>query len=462
MTQAFKIENTRVFMTSKNDSSEGANRAHWGSSLSFFLAASGAAIGLGNIWKFPYIVGINGGGAFIAVYLLALICIGVPILFAEIFCGQRSAAQPIKCYHIEHQSFFKKMLPLIPTFGLLGAFLIISFYAVIGGWVSHYTYLAFKGDILIKSALPENILGSLKQQLFFHFAFMAGVFLISVKGFKKGIEAFNLVAMPGLFLLLIGLLIFCCVRFDLTQTFDFLFYPHFEDLSVYAVMEAIGHAFFTLGVGVCALLTYGSYLKPSQKVFPLSLSIAFFDTFVAILCAVVIFSIVFSFGFKPDVGPKLIFVTLPELFALLPFSYVLSSSFFLLVFFAAITSAISMVEPLIDFTQERFFLSRKIATLIICSLSYLLGIFVILSSDSHYGFTFFSFSLFDLFDKLSTHILMPFVGMSTSIFVGWKYENAIKDQMSDYPALIHKLLIFFLRWVAPSGVLGVAVYFIVN
>ena len=427
------------------------SRQQWGSRLAFLFSAFGAAIGLGNIWKFPYIVGKNGGSAFIFVYLICLALIGLPILFAEIFCGQQGQCNPIGAF--QRANATRRWL-FVPIVGFIGAYFVFSFYAVVGGWIVRHTVGAITGDLLAPEGLVGGTFGSIEVQFFYHALFLAGVFAVNIGGIQRGIELFNKIAIPGLFIVLAGLFAYSATLPGFASSCRFLFDPQFSLMTVGGVMEAIGHGFFTLGVGVCALMAYGSFMSKSYDVASLSLMTAVVDTIIALMCGIVIFSVVFSFGLEPGEGETLIFVTLPRLFGSIPGGEIVAGLFFVLVLFSALTSAISMLEPVINTIEERWQLSRQWACGIVWFASHCLGVAVILSLSNVWSIKIFGLNLFEALDKTTTHILMPMVGVGTAFFVGWKMDAPLREQLSARPFL-YRYISWSLKLVAPVGIIVV-------
>ena len=436
-------------------------RAHWSSRLGFLLAAAGSAIGLGNIWKFPYITGVNGGGAFVLVYLLCIAAVGIPIFLAELFIGQRSQRNAVAAFETMH----RKGTPwrLAGWLGVLSAFLILSFYSVVGGWVLDFLFRSisnqFAGhtDEQIKGYLSVLFSDPLKQ-LFWHAVFMSATIGIVLKGLNQGIERWNKIMMPCLFLLLIALLIRSFFLPGFTEALRFLFSWDASRLSAKGLLEAVGHSFFTLSLGMGAMITYGSYLQKPDQLIRTAVSVAFLDTAVALMAGVVIFAIVFSFGIEPGAGPTLMFQTLPVLFHKLTGSYLISIAFFLLVAFAAFTSAISLLEVVVAYFVENWNFSRRNAAMLFGAIMYLLGVLSALSTNALGDFKILGLTFFDLFDKLTSSVFLPFGGLVISLFFGWvlgpKACETIRQGIGDgrKGQIVATGLLWVTRVLAPVGV----------
>ncbi|MDH3446496.1 MAG: sodium-dependent transporter, partial [Deltaproteobacteria bacterium] len=324
----------------------GKPRENWSGSLGFILAAIGSAVGLGNVWRFPYVTGEYGGGAFFLIYIFCVFIVGIPVMLAEFLIGrntQRDAVGAFRTLRPRSAWVFTGWL-CVAT-----GFIILSYYAVVGGWVLHYLYLAvtdrFSGvapqDIAaLFSTLAENS----GLQIFWHGVFMFLTIAIVAGGINRGIELGNKVMMPALFFLLCGLVIYALQTPGAAAGIGFLFNPRWEQVGPQAVLEALGQALFSMSLGMAAMVTYGSYLSHDTSLPKAALWVAAGDTFVAVLAGLVVFPIVFSFGLKASAGPSLIFQTLPVAFSQFPGGFILAAAFFILLSFAALTSAMSLLE----------------------------------------------------------------------------------------------------------------------
>lgn len=433
-------------------------RPHWSSRIGFILAAAGSAIGLGNIWKFPYIAGTNGGGAFVLVYLACVLFIGFPILIAEIHIGRESQSNAVGAFAVLH----KRGTPwqLVGALGTLSAFLILSFYSVVGGWILDFEMrsllneFATHDDEAIKGFLgslfadPTRIIG-------WHTLFMAITVGIVAGGLTKGIERWNRILMPVLLGLLVLLLIYSFFLSGAGQAFSFLFSPDFSALTWEGTLEAVGHSFFTLSLGMGAMITYGSYLPKGSSLVKSAFSIALLDTAIALMAGLVIFSVVFTFGQEPGAGPTLIFVNLPVLFKTIPGGYFVSSAFFLLTAFAALTSAISILEVVVAYVVERFrIINRGLIATGAGMVAWGLGIFCALSFNVLGDAKLMGrFTVFDTLDKLTSSITLPLGGLLIAIFFGWVLgPKALKAALGTDEGVLAKIVLWSCRIIAPAAV----------
>ena len=432
----------------------------WSSRMTFILAVTGSAIGLGNIWKFPYIAGDNGGGAFVLIYLICIFVIGFPIMVSEIMIGRKGRRNPITSMKIlgleEQGSENWKWVGLI---GLMAGFIILSYYSVIAGWTLHYFKMSLLGELSnLDSESVQTIFGELTgsavTQLMYHTVFMAITVAIIAKGIKDGLERAVKLMMPGLLFILIVLLFYSILQGDFMAGVNFLLMPDFTKITSQSVLAAMGQAFFTLSLGMGCIVMYGAYLPKNESIIGTTTTIIFCDTIIALLAGLVIFPIVFQFGLKPTDGPGLIFLTLPLAFNEITGGYIFSGLFFILLAFAAITSALSLLEPSVAWMIENKNYSRGKSALIIGVLIWLLGFLSIFSFNILSGFTFWKGTLFDNFDYLASNILLPLSGLLFTIFASWimKKENSI-EELSDVSRHVYKLWRFGARYIAPIGVI---------
>lgn len=430
-------------------------RAHWSNRLSFILVAIGSAVGLGNIWKFPYIAGENGGGLFVLIYLLCIVVIGLPIFVSELYIGQKSQTNVVNAFH--KFKGHKTKWSIIGWFGLLSAFLILSFYSVVGGWIIDYLYKSItfsfdmKTDVQVKQMMTDLFANPTKQVLL-HFVFMAFTFGIVIGGVSKGIERWSKILMPMFFIILAGLLIYSFTTPGFGKAFSFLFSFDASKLTASGVLEAVGHSFFTLSLGMGAIITYGSYLDPKENIISTAITIGLMDTLVALVSGLIIFSVVFSYGLNPGSGPTLMFQTLPVLFAKTTEGQLVSIAFFGLVLFAALTSAISLLEVIVSYFDESLKMSRKKTTPVICLILFLLGILSALSTNSLATFYVFKkLTFFDFFDQITSHYVLPIGGLLISLFFGWVVgKDGLKDVIKmDFIRLI---ILWSTRIIAPLAI----------
>jgi len=433
-----------------------SSREHWSSRLSFILAAAGSAVGLGNIWKFPYITGANGGGAFVAVYLACIAMVGLPIFIAELFIGQKAQANVVQAFEATHRP--RSPWRFVGWLSLVSAVLILSFYSVVGGWVLDFVFRSLTDQFAGHSDEEiRGMLGSLfahpARQLFWHALFMGATMAIVLQGISAGLERWNRILMPGLFILLLLLLVRAAFLPGMGQALRFLFVPDATRLTAAGVLEAVGHSFFTLSLGMGAMITYGSFLRSNQELTRTALSVAALDTLIALVAGTVIFSVVFSHGLDASSGPTLMFQTLPMLFAKLPGGYFVSLAFFLLVTFAALTSAISLLEVAAAYWVERHGTARKPTVLALGAIIYVLGIPSALSPNLLGDVRLLGHTFFDLVDKLTSSLFLPLGGALISIFFGWVLSPQAADEVLGHrfrPAA--RMLMWTARVLAPLAV----------
>lgn len=401
------------------------SHAQWSSKMTFILATAGSAVGLGNIWRFSYMVGDSGGAAFVLVYLACVVLIGLPILVSEWLLGRRGQKNPISTMaELARQGGHSQAWALVGLSGVLAAFLILSFYSVIGGWSLSYTLSsvtgAFSGqDAEGIGALFNGLLASPGILLLWHSAFMLLVIGIVAHGVTKGLEGAVRTMMPALVVLLLILVIYGMTTGHFGEAMNFMFNPDWSALSGGVVLAAMGQAFFTLSLGMGAMMAYGSYLGKEVSLISTARTVIILDTVVALLAGVAIFPIVFANGLSPSEGPGLIFVTLPLAFGNMTGGTLLGLMFFLLLTFAALTSAISLLEPVVEFVEERTPLSRVPATLVAAGAVWALGIAALLSFNVWDFPVLLGLNIFDLLDTFTSKILLPLTGLGAIVFTAW-------------------------------------------
>lgn len=436
------------------------NRPLFSSRLSIITVAAGSAIGLGNIWKFPYITGKNGGAAFIIVYLCCIALIGLPVLISDFIIGRRGNGCVIS-------SFRSLTSPRSPW--LLGGFItlfgsatVLSFYGVVAGWSLEYVAKAATNSFSGRSpaeigTLFTDFITSPVAPIVCQLLFMVITAGVVYSGVKKGIEAFSRVMMP----VLVGILILLCLR-SLTLSgasggLAFLFKPDFSKLSAAGVLDALGHAFFTLSLGVGTMVTYGSYIDKGENLAATAVQICIADTVIALLAGIAIFPAVFAFGVEPGQGPGLVFVTLPNIFAQMPGGYIFCVLFFLLLAVAALTSSISMLEVSVAYASEDLGVSRKQATVIIATLISLVGVVCSLSMGAYQEqLTFFGKNFFDLADFAVSNVEMPIGGAISVLFVGWALKRpTAQEELTCNGKIAVPFIgafVFTAKYLAPIGI----------
>jgi NSS family neurotransmitter:Na+ symporter len=449
-------------MTTKRVSMHG----EWSSRWIFILAATGSAVGLGNIWKFPYITGQNGGGAFVLVYLMCVAAIGIPIMMAEVLLGRRGRQSPINTMTALAKDEGRSPLwSLLGWSGVLAGFLILSYYSVIAGWGLSYVEKAVSGGFTGQSAkdignLFSGFVGNPGELLFWHTIFMLMTMFVVARGVKKGLEAAVRFMMPALFVLLIILVGYAMSTGHFNDGLKFLFYPDFSKLSWGSVLTAMGHAFFTLSLGMGAIMIYGSYMPHDASIAKTSVIVATADTLVALLAGMAIFPIVFAHGLQPGAGPGLVFVTLPIAFGEMSGGLFIGTIFFVLLVFAAWSSSISLIEPAVAWLVENKGMTRLKASIIAGTATWLLGIVTVLSFNKWaFPFKFAGLQktdgMFDVIDILTSNIMLPLGGLFIAVFAAWVMKTSSVAEELDFgeKSSVFQLWRFFVRFVTPIAVI---------
>lgn len=428
--------------------------------MAFILAASGSAIGLGNIWKFPYLAGVNGGGAFVLVYLLCVAAIGVPIMIAETMLGRRGRQSPINAMATLAEA--AKASPHWRYAGWLGVasgFLILSYYSVIAGWAMAYilkinSALFEKIDAAGATSLFEAFKAQPVYQAVWHSAFMAATVLIVSHGVSGGLERATRYLMPALFAMLILLDIYAMNSGAFGQGFAFLFNPDFSQITGAGVLAAMGQAFFSLGLGMGSIMVYGSYLPAHVSIARSTIIVASADTLVALMAGLAIFPLVFANGLAPTMGPGLIFETLPIAFGQMPAGWLFGMTFFVLVFFAAITSSVALIEPAVAWLSENRGLSRSRASVYSGALCWLLGLGTAFSFNIWSDATAFGKTIFELVDILTAEIMLPLGGILVAAFAGWVLSReASEAELEMRDPRHYRAWRILIRYIAPAGVI---------
>ncbi|GAB5477557.1 MAG: sodium-dependent transporter [Marinobacter nauticus] len=452
---------------------EGSNaqRGLWSSRLAFILAATGSAVGLGNIWKFPYVTGENGGGAFVLVYLLCIAIIGIPIMMAEVMIGRRGGHSPVYSIKaIAQRDGLNPAWKLVGAVGILAGFLILSFYSVIGGWAISYVGTTASGQLSGQTAdavgaIFSGLLSNPGTLLLWHTVFMALVMLVVAKGVRSGLERAVSILMPALFVLLLIVVGYAMTTGHFGQAAAFLFQPDFSKLTTSGVLVALGHAFFTLSLGMAVMMAYGSYLPKNISIAKTSITVSVIDTGVALLAGLAIFPIVFANGLEPGAGPGLIFQTLPLAFGQMPMGSLFGTLFFVLLIFAAWTSGISLLEPIVEWLEEQKGMNRTVSTLGAGVVCWALGIASILSLNLWADFAPLGFipmlegkTIFDLLDFFTANILLPLGGLLVALMAGWVMSKpAMEKELALSPGTFN-LWFVTVRFITPIAVGVVFIY----
>lgn len=444
------------------------SHAQWSSKMAFILAATGSAVGLGNIWRFSYMVGDNGGAAFVLIYLACVALVGLPILVSEWLIGRRGQKNPINSMlDLARQSGRLPAWALVGASGILGAFLILSFYSVIGGWSLSYTLGSVTGQFTGQDsdgigAIFNGLLGNATALTLWHTAFMALVIFIVARGVTKGLEGAVKTLMPALVILMVVLAIYGMTTGHFGEAMAFMFSPDWSAINGGVVLAAMGQAFFTLSLGMGIMLAYGSYLGEDVSLIGTARTVIILDTAIALLAGMAIFPIVFANGLSPGEGPGLIFVTLPLAFGNMAGGALLGLAFFLLLTFAALTSAISLLEPTVELLEERTPLSRVAATLVAGAGVWVLGIAALMSFNVWDEFLIMGLNVFDFLDTLTSKFMLPLTGLGAILFVAWRLDRDSVVGELGLSAGQARVWQVVSRVVAPIGVIVVFVYGLVS
>ncbi len=457
-----------------------AGNAYWSSRLAFILAATGSAVGLGNIWKFPYVAGENGGGAFVAVYLLCILMIGLPIMMAEIMLGRRSRKNPIAAMAVlAEESERSGRWVGIGKMGVIAGFLILSFYSVIAGWSLAYVFRAIGGmfnniDVVAANQMWTDLSTDAERTLAWHTVFMTTVVVIVSKGVTGGLEKMIKLLMPMLFLLLLVLVGISFSQGDADKALSYLFDVDFSKISVGVVADAMGQAFFSLSLGMGAILMYGAYLPKEASIAKTSLAIVGADTAVALISGLAIFPLVFAIpGLEASSGPSLVFKALPQVFGQIEGGTFVGTLFFVLLFVAALTSAISLLEPVVSWLVEHRSYERTHAARLSGFVIWLLGLGTVFSfsiwSDASLtiapkvGDKIYMLienqSFFSMVDFTTSNVMLPLGGALMAYFVGFMMKpEFVEEEMNDLPKALFKTWYFLIRNVAPVAAFVIFVH----
>ncbi len=439
---------------------------YWSSRFAFVLAAAGSAVGLGNIWKFPYMVGENGGGAFVLLYLLCIALFGIPVMMSEVLLGRRGRSSPVNTMTTvaieEKRSSAWRLLGLM---GVLAGFLILSYYSVIAGWALAYVVETATGTFSGVSSeqageVFNNLISNPRRLLFWHSVFVFLTMVVVVRGVSKGLETAVRILMPALFILIFIMIGYAMLYGDFIESLKFLFAPDFTKLSPEVVLKAMGQAFFSLSLGMGAIMMYGSYLPDDASIATTSIQVAFTDTLVAILAGLAIFPIVFVNDLEAGQGPGLIFNTLPLAFGQMSGGLIFGTLFFILLVFAAWTSAISLIEPAVAWLVEKLSITRMTSSVICGVVTWVVGLGTVYSFNTWSKIELFNGtfldgkSFFDLLDYLTSNIMLPLGGILICIFAAWLMsEKSRREELKIKHEGAYKLWRFLARYITPIGVI---------
>lgn len=437
-------------------------REHWGSRIGFIMATAGSAIGLGSLWRFPYVAGQNGGGAFVLLYLFFTLVIAIPVFIAELIIGRASQKGAIGAYtDLSHGSTHWKLLGWL---NLFTSFIILSFYSVVSGWGVNYALMSLSN--FTAGRTPEQIKAVFSTlyvsgdiNTFWLFVFILMTIGVVFGGIRKGIEYWSKILTPALLVILVGLFIYSTTLPGFKEAAKFILYPDFSKLNANSVLTALGMSLFTLSVGLGIILTYGSYMKTSSDIPKTGLIIGGVSVSVSLLSALMIFPIVFTFGFEPEAGPGLVFQTLPVLFAQLPGTLVLSTVFFVLFIFATLTSTISILEVLVSNLIEVFEWTRRKAVILSGLICFLFGVPSALAGSGSLfknWKSMYNKDFFETVNDLTADWLMPLSAFFTVLFVSFVMKKAFSQEEYSKGTTIHKTMhiwFFLVRYIAPAAIL---------
>lgn len=440
-------------------------RAQFATRIGVIAASVGSAIGLGNIWRFPYEAGQHGGGAFLLIYILFVFAIGVPIICSEFLIGRSSHSNVLGAFQKLERKGSK--WHLISYVGILSSLMILSFYSVVAGWTLEYTIQSVAGGL--KDSSPDYLANYFQEfttqsnrSLMWTIVFLLLNYLIIRKGLKNGIERMSNIMTPLLFVIL---LVFCVNSLMMPGAADglkFLFVPDFSKITPKVMLGALGQAFFSLSLGVSTLITYASYFKKDVPLVRSASIIAGLDTLFAIVAGLIIFPALFTYGIEPTEGPKLVFEVLPYIFSQTPGGQIWATAFFFLLFLASITSTISMSEISISFFCEEWKMTREKASMLNTVIAIVFGSLCALSFGAAADWKIFGMTVFDLFNFTTANLLMPVCGIVFAIFAGWFMDKKlVRSQLTNDETLkvrTYKSIVFSLRYIAPLALLSIFLY----
>ncbi|NOT65367.1 MAG: sodium-dependent transporter [Methylotenera sp.] len=441
------------------------HRSHWNSRWTFMLATAGSAIGLGNIWKLPYMIGVNGGSAFVLVFVACIFFVGIPLMMTEILLGRRTQKNPLDGMQaLASEAQASSAWKYLGGMGMVTGLLILGFYSVIGGWVLAYIFEAGGGNFSQITAAQSTtnfkaLLASPLKLTFWHTIFMVMTMAVVAKGVNSGLEKANNILIPSLFAILLVLLGYSMSVGDMHAAAQFMFKPDFSKITPVAVLSALGHAFFSLSLGMGAVMVYGSYLQRNVSIARTTIYIALADTMLGLLVGLAIYSLVFANHLAPNAGPGLIFQTLPIAFGHMPSGNFIGTLFFLLVAFAAWTSSISLVEPAIAWITENTKIKRYSAAWGLGLIVWLLGVAVVLSFNEWKEIKIiFGLNIFETLDKLTSTILLPLGGLLMAIFAGYVMKKNHVQEELDLNNQHFKLWQFTNNYIAPIAIAAVFLF----
>jgi NSS family neurotransmitter:Na+ symporter len=435
-----------------------STRGSFGSRMGVIMAAAGSAVGLGNIWRFPYVLGENGGGAFLIIYLVIIFAIGIPVMMSELVIGRRTQRNPVGAFRMLSS---RRPWYLVGMMGIVSAFMILAFYTAVAGWTLEYIYQILIGGIKGKSSAELTVMfdafrsESLRPALWFSIFLLATAGIV-LGGVRKGIEKSTKVLMPLLFILLLLMCVKSLTLPGAGKGIEFLFRPDFSKITGTTVLMALGQAFFSLSIGMGTLITYGSYIPADNKLASTAVQVSMVDLLIAILAGLAIFPAVFAFGISPASGEALTFIVLPGIFQQITGGMIFAFAFFFLLAIAALTSTISVLEVIVAYFSEQLNLKRRTAVIIATASMFILGIAASLSWGVMRDVKLFNLNIFDLFNFTTANILLPLGGLLIVAFLGWFFPGrSVRDELSNegvLPVRYFPLYRFIIRFIAPVAI----------
>ncbi len=443
-----------------------SERANFKNTLGIILATAGSAVGLGNVWRFPYIAGENGGASYIIIYIICVLLLGIPCMVSEFIIGRHSASNTARAYN----KMGNRWWGIVGLLSVATGFLITCYYVIVSGWCFQYMYATLAGELNGNADYYIQYFNDFSSNpwkpVVCAVAFMAVTHFVIIHGIRGGIERASKVLMPALFVLLLVIVVSSCMLPGASKGIEFLLFPDFSKINANVFLDAMGQSFYSLSIGMGCICTYASYFSRRTNLSRSAIQISVIDCMVAILAGLMIFPAAFSVGVQPDSGPSLIYITLPNVFqqafSAAPFvGKVVSFAFYALMSLAALTSLISLHEVSTAFFQEELKISRRVSALIVSCGTGFIGIFCSLSLGGVDWLTFNGMTLFDIFDFVTGQIFLPIVGFFACLFIGWYVpKSVVRDEFTNWGTLkgsLFELFLFCVRFICPLGILAVFV-----
>ena len=435
-----------------------SQRENFTSQLGVIFAAAGSAIGIGNVWRFSYVVGTNGGGAFLLVYLICILLVGIPLMMAELAIGRATQKSAVPAFRqIAPKSFWV----VAGALGVIAAFLILTYYPLVTGWSIGYMVEAiFNWGPMIEdpAGFFDGFVADPTKSFIVLIVALILTALTLVGGVAKGIEKWCKILMPMLIVIMCILIVRAVTLPGAGEGLKFLFYPDFSHFGIRSFIDALGHGFYSLSIGMAIMITYGSYIRKEENLVSTTISVTGLDVITALMAGVAIFPAVFAFGLQPDSGPGLAFITLPKTFSQMPFGQFFAALFFLLLLVSALASMMSLMQVLVAFLEDVFHMKRRNILIGLSVLLFACGIPSVLSFSVMSDFTILGLTYFDFVDQLSANVIVPITGLLTAIFVGYKYgaricQAHIKEGAKNPNSILIKTFPVLIKYVVPIAVI---------